>query len=62
MGRRAVLTSEPLDPVPAVPPPGAVAGRRQERQLDWLRVIAALLLPAAAAVCARFARQAMTGG
>jgi hypothetical protein len=57
--------SEPLDPGPAIRcalPPGAVAGRRQERQRDWLRVIAALLLLAAAAVCARFAWRAMTGG
>jgi hypothetical protein len=62
-----MTTSDPLDPAPAAmiwddafPPPQTAD--QQNHQSDRLRVIAALILLAAAAVCGHYAWQAMTGG
>ena len=61
-----MTTSDPLDPAPAamisddaLPPPQTAD--RQNRQSDRLRVIAVLILLAAAAVGGQYAWQAMTG-
>ena len=62
---------DPLDPAPAVKSradhlpmmlPRVAAHLRKERRRDRLRAIAALILLAAAAVCAGLAWRAMTGG